>query len=107
MKHQTQRPNERRRRARLPGITEGWLLPDCGDLSDPWEVRIDNVSRHGVGFETSQKMNAGDLVRIRVGRGPMHLAKRLRVVSCRGTNRGTFMVGGEFLEDPRGDVGPE
>lgn len=90
-------PNDRRRRTRLPSATEGWLIPDTGDLSDPWEVRIADVSRHGVGFECTSPLEEGEVVRIRIGRGPLNLSKRLRVVSCRPGAQGTFVIGGEFL----------
>jgi hypothetical protein len=92
------RPEERRRRPRLACATEGWLIPDAGDCTDPWEVRIADVSRLGVGFECTTKMEPGQIVRIRIGRGPMHLAKRVRVVNCRASEHGTYIVGGEFIE---------
>jgi hypothetical protein len=89
--------DDRRRRSRLPGTTPGWLIPDSGDMSDPWEVRIQDVSRHGVGFETSEKLQDGDIVRLRIGRGPLELCKRIRVVRCHPGQGGTYKVGGEFL----------
>jgi hypothetical protein len=88
---------DRRRRSRLRGSTPGWLLPDSGDMTDPWEIRIHDVSRHGVGFESSEKLQDGDIVRVRIGRGPLELAKRIRVVRCNPGQGGTFKIGGEFV----------
>ena len=91
---------ERRRRPRVAGATQGWLIPDTGDTSDPWEVRIANVSRHGVGFESSVRLDRDQIVRIRIGRGPLHLSRRVRIVNCRAArDRGTFIIGGEFVNE--------
>jgi hypothetical protein len=58
---------------------------------------VQDVSRQGVGFETSERMKDGDIVRIRIGRGPLELAKRMRIVRCDPAQDGSFRVGGEFL----------
>jgi hypothetical protein len=91
------RESDRRRRARLRGTTEGWVVPDSGDFSDPWEVRVHDVSRHGVGFESAEQFKSGQVVRLRIGRGPIELAKRIRVVRCENDKNGTFRIGGEFI----------
>lgn len=89
--------NEKRKRARLAGITPGWVMPEDGRSNDPWEVRVQDVSRHGVGFETSERLMDGDIVRIRIGRGPLELARRAKIVRCDPAQDGTFRVGGEFV----------
>ena len=78
---------ERRRRIRIHSTTQGWLIPDVGTPTDPWEVRIDDISRHGIGFQTTAKMDRGQLCRIRIGYGPNALARRIRVVTCRRWGR--------------------
>ena len=88
---------DRRRRARLDGKTPGWVIPDTGDFSDPWEVRVNDVSRHGVGFESSAELENGEIVRLRIGRGPIELAKRVRVTRCHPGQQGTYRIGGEFV----------
>lgn len=88
---------EKRKRMRLAGITPGWIMPDDNAKHDPWEVRVQDVSRHGVGFECTERLKDGDIVRIRIGRGPIELAKRVRVVRCNPAQDGTFRVGGEFV----------
>lgn len=89
--------NEKRKRTRLPGTTPGWIMPENGGELDPWEVRVQDVSRHGVGFESSERLHDGDIIRIRIGRGPLELAKRMKIVRCDPAQDGTFRVGGEFL----------
>lgn len=88
---------ERRRRRRLSGMTPGWILPDGADMSDPWEVRVKDVSRHGVGFESAEKFDSGQVMRIRIGRGPLELSRRIRVVRCHPGRGGTWNIGGEFV----------
>ena len=64
----------------------------------PWEVRVHDVSREGVGFESSEQLKHGDVIRIRIGRGPIELARSVRVVRCEpnGTPN-TYHIGGEFV----------
>ena len=91
---------ERRRRARIQSATQGWLIPDDAqrDLgSDPWEVKVNDISRGGVGFESTERMPRGALCRIRIGRGPMRLARQIRVVDCRPGPDGHYVIGGEFV----------
>jgi hypothetical protein len=95
---------ERRRRSRVHSTTQGWLIPDTGDPLEPWEVRVNDISRIGVGFETTEKMTRGALCRIRIGRGPMRLARRIRVVTCRPGPDGHYVVGSEFVaQNPQGN----
>jgi hypothetical protein len=88
---------DRRRRHRLRGQTPGWLMSDAQQPMIPWEVRVCDVSRHGVGFECGTELKNGDVVRLRIGRGPLELAKRVRVVRCNRATDGTFAIGGEFV----------
>jgi hypothetical protein len=75
------------------------VISDNGDLSDPWEVRVKDVSRHGVGFESSQRMDVGTLCRIRIGRGPLELARRVRIIRSYASDDSghTFTIGAEFV----------
>lgn len=88
---------ERRRRARIHSATQGWLIPGSSEPVEPWEVRVSDISRHGVGFESTEKMTPGEECRIRIGRGPMRLARLIRVVSCRAGSGGHYVIGGEFV----------
>jgi hypothetical protein len=89
---------DRRRRPRLASTTLGWVMPDDSPNAEPWEVRVHDVSRQGVGFESAEKFDIGQVLRIRIGRGPIELAKRIRIVRCNVVGRsGTFSIGGEFI----------
>jgi hypothetical protein len=99
-------PVERRRRARIHSATQGWLIPedalraaarDTVGAAEPWEVRVNDISRHGVGFESTERMDRGALCRIRIGRGPMRLARQIRVIDCRPGPDGHYLIGGEFV----------
>ncbi len=99
---------ERRRRPRLVGETAGWLLPavvpvavDGRSLPDEavgWEVRVHDVSRLGVGFTTTERLDPGDRRRVRIGRGPVTRARAIRVVCCHASADGTFHCGAEFAD---------
>lgn len=101
-------PVERRRRVRIHSATQGWLIPedalraagsrsDEGAVAEPWEVRVNDISRNGVGFESTERMDRGAVCRIRIGRGPMRLARQIRVVECRPGPDGHYLIGGEFV----------
>src|SRR5690242_2462728 len=88
---------DRRRRRRVDSESVGYLLPDNANLTDePWEVRIHDLSRLGVGFVSSEAMKVGTLCRIRIGHGPMRLARLMRVTNCRPENDKLFRIGAEF-----------
>jgi hypothetical protein len=93
--------NDRRRRSRMPAATIGYLLPEGAnggfDPSDePWEVRIHDVSRLGVGFTSASAMKVGEICRVRIGVGPMRLARRVKVVNCQPIANNHFRIGAEF-----------
>src|SRR5882762_9803897 len=92
--------NNRRRRNRLNALTQGWILPALRRLAkhlptdeESWEVRVRNVSRFGVGFESTDRFRVGEEHRLRIGRGPMKRARIIRIVACRELSKGTFSVG--------------
>jgi PilZ domain len=88
--------DERRRRPRVDGRIIGWLISQ-DKTEAPWEVRILDVSRQGVGFETSETMQAGSTTRIRIGRGPVELARQIRIMNCQPHSNATFRIGAEFV----------
>jgi hypothetical protein len=98
---------ERRRRDRVSGETEGWILPAQPRLTmhlpmeeEAWEVRIYNVSRLGVGFVSTEAFALGSEHRLRIGRGPMKRCRLIRVVACREDSAGAFAIGAEFVDIP-------
>ena len=78
----------------------GYLVNDDYERNttpvEPWEVRVHDVSRHGVGFTTSEHMKLGEMCRIRIGHGPMRLARRMRVINCVPDGQNHFRIGAEF-----------
>jgi hypothetical protein len=97
--------DERRRRNRVAGDTQGWILPAVPKLAkhtpaddEAWEVRIHDVSRLGVGFTSTEPMRVGEEHRLRIGRGPMKRARVIRVVACRQGQTGAYSVGAEFVD---------
>jgi len=89
-------PSDRRRRARIPGKTNGWMFEGDGEHAPAREVTILDVSRLGVGFRYDAPMEIGSICRVRVGFGPKRLARRLRVTNCRQDPSGRYVIGGEF-----------
>src|SRR5215212_1063568 len=62
---------------------------------------ISNISMLGVGFHTRRGLAIGETFHLRVEAGPVNWSTRLRVVSCRPHETGTYDVGAEFLDrDP-------
>ena len=93
--------HDRRRRQRVASVTVGYLMPEVAATAqpatdEPWEVRIHDVSRLGVGFVSAIAMKPGDTCRIRIGIGPMRLARRMRVVNCTPEPGNHFRIGAEF-----------
>jgi hypothetical protein len=110
-------PVERRRRARIHSATQGWLIPEDAlrvapvaahdGTAEPWEVRVNDISRHGIGFESTERMSRGAVCRIRIGRGPMRLARQIRVVDCRPGPDGHYLIGGEFVRPATHSLRPK
>jgi len=71
-------------------------MMESQNTTDPWEVIIRDVSRHGVGFSSGVPLEIGEMCLIRIGMGPMKLAKRMRVVNCETRQDRTYAIGGEF-----------
>lgn len=88
--------DERRRRTRLPADTIGWVLFE-GRTQATWEVRVVDVTRNGVGFSSFEPMALGEICKVRVGRGPIELAKMMRVVHCTLAEGGCYTIGGAFV----------
>jgi hypothetical protein len=87
---------DRRRRARIESDAVGYLVRDDAGSDEPWEVRIQDVSRLGVAFISGNAMKPSETCRIRIGMGPMRLARQMRVVSCQPASDTTYRIGAEF-----------
>ena len=89
---------ERRRAARQSLVTKAMVYSDQLG-SGPRRVVIRDISLLGVGFDSAEAVEAGERVRVRVEAGPMQLACRVRVSSCRAVDAQTYAVGAEFVQD--------
>jgi hypothetical protein len=103
--HDTTATSDRRRRIRVQGDAPGWILPPVADYprhtpadEEAWEVLVHDVSRFGVGFTSTAPMRLGEEHRLRIGRGPMHRARPIKIVACRQNADGAYTVGAEFTD---------
>jgi hypothetical protein len=97
--------SERRRRERVAGETAGWIFPPNMQLArhgpaeeQGWEVLVNDVSRFGVGFTSMQPLEPGSTHKLRIGRGPLHRSRLVRVIVCRQDAHGYYAIGAEFLD---------
>jgi hypothetical protein len=67
-----------------------------GEESDGQMVEVADLTLQGVGFNSPVAFNEGDLHHILVMAGPLRLSSRLKVVSSRACDDGTFEIGAEF-----------
>jgi hypothetical protein len=70
------------------------------DEDEAWEVRVFNLSRFGAGFISTEPLQLGTEMRLRIGRGPIRRARLIRIVACRESDAGTYAVGAEFIDIP-------
>ena len=97
-KSSTTTEQDRRRRARLGAKTNGWLFLNADAKHDrPREIRVLDVSRLGVGFRYDSALEIGHILRVRVGCGPLRLAKKIKIVNRRENPDGSWTLGGEFI----------
>jgi hypothetical protein len=96
--------NNRRRRSRIHAPTQGWILPPNRRLGkhapaddEAWEVHIEDLSRFGIGFTSTERLGVGEKHQMRIGRGPMKRSRTIRVASCREARKGIFLIGAEFV----------
>jgi hypothetical protein len=88
---------DRRRGNRQPLGASG-LLTAVGDAVDKQlQVFVLNVSLHGVGFRAPVYFRPGAMYQMRIGSGPLHLTSRLKIVSSREREDGTWDVGAKFV----------
>ena len=97
-------PGNRRRRSRIHAPTQGWIVPPNRRLGkhaptddEAWEVHIEDLSRFGIGFTSTERLGIGETHQMRIGRGPMKRARAIRIASCREGKKGMFVIGAEFI----------
>ncbi len=90
---------DRRRSLRQERHVPAWLSDASGgqSASSQQEVRVTNLSLHGVGFNAPKRVDKDDAHWIVISSDCMSLSTRLRVVSVRKNEDGRFDVGAEFF----------
>ena len=66
------------------------------DLSKDHGVTVQDLSLGGVGFRASEKFAPGETYRITLGKGPLLLNARVKIISCRQVGHRQYHVGAEF-----------
>jgi hypothetical protein len=91
-------PVERRRSPREKHIAPAVLQPPSGDASAEAAhgVTVQDLSLGGVGFRATEKFAPGETYRITLGKGPLLLNARVRIISCRQLGHRMYHVGAEF-----------
>jgi hypothetical protein len=87
---------ERRRSVREKLVAPAVLQPSSGDASVDRGVQVQDLSLGGVGFVASEKFDPGEVYRITLGKGPLLLNARVRIVSCNKTGHRMYRCGAEF-----------
>ena len=90
--------SDRRRSRRDDQDLPAWLSPaGRRSASAGGQVRVADLSLHGVGMLSPTPMETGGAHWIVVNGGALRLSCRLRVVSCRRRGDGRYECGGEFF----------
>ena len=59
-------------------------------------MQVQDLSLGGVSFVASEKFDAGEVYRITLGKGPLLLNARVKIVSCNKTGHRMYRCGAEF-----------
>jgi hypothetical protein len=87
---------ERRRSPREKLVAPAVLQPSSGDASVDRGVQVQDLSLGGVGFVATEKFDPGEVYRITLGKGPLLLNARVRIISCNKTGHRMYRCGAEF-----------
>jgi hypothetical protein len=87
---------ERRRSPREKLVAPAVLQPSSGDASVDRGVQVQDLSLGGVGFVASEKFDPGEIYRITLGKGPLLLNARVKIISCNKTGHRMYRCGAEF-----------
>ncbi len=89
---------ERRRSSRERRDTHAWLsAATCSKNSNGVSVKIRDLSLHGVGMVTEHHLKKHDTHWLIVADHSLRLSTRVRIISVRKNEQGTYEVGGEFF----------
>lgn len=91
-------PPEARRSVRRPNVCEAWVRSPTETDDAKTEALSLDVSRHGVGFESTRPLAEGCFYWVEIGIGDQRIAQEVRVVTCTESDGtpGAYRVGAEF-----------
>lgn len=87
---------ERRRSPREKLVAPAVLQPASGDSTVDRGVQVQDLSLGGVGFIAPEKFDPGETYRITLGKGPLLLNARVKIISCNKTGHRMYRCGAEF-----------
>jgi hypothetical protein len=90
-------PADRRRSPRHAYPTIATLIPLGMETSHALQVRVINVSLHGVGLRTPVAFDCNAEYCFRIGGDTLNLESRIRVVSSRKRTDGQYDTGAEYI----------
>ncbi|MGC4033992.1 MAG: PilZ domain-containing protein [Tepidisphaeraceae bacterium] len=91
-------PADRRRSPRHRRETTAWLSAASGAKHGKGQnVRVKDLSLHGVGYVTDTEPHKGDSFWMVIADQSLRLSTRLRVANIRRREDGKWEVGGEFF----------
>jgi hypothetical protein len=89
---------ERRKSNRQPLGAAGLLTAEGNSqFKSQLQVLVVDVSLGGVGFRSPVAFRSGSIFALRIGSGPLHLSGRIRIISSRDREDGTYDVGAKFI----------
>lgn len=90
-------PADRRRSPRHAYPTVATMTPLPAEAAHALQVRVINVSLHGVGLRTPVSFATGAEYRFRIGGDMLNLESRIRIVSSRKRADGNYDTGAEYI----------
>ena len=88
---------ERRRSARQSFVANAWLSPEAGTRGSNHHVVVGDLSLHGVGFSSDEKLEQHAIHWMVLDAGGLRASARVRIASCRQKDNGSFECGAEFF----------
>lgn len=88
---------DRRRSPRQAYTATAWISAETGVGGSDRTVAVADLSLHGVGFTSDDAFEPDGVHWIVIGLGMLRASSRLRIISCRKNDLGTYDCGAEFF----------
>jgi hypothetical protein len=91
--------SDRRRSRRQSFVGNAWLSPEAGTRGKNHQVVVGDLSLHGVGFSSDEKLDPQAVHWMVLDAGGLRASARIRVATCRqsASDNGMFECGAEFF----------